>query len=264
MFFGYSQNFCGLEGRFTDVRGEVIFDFSDGFEGFVLGVFKLGFGNVTLRFHEVKDKISAIFCRFRVVFGVKSGRIFGYAGDSRALGKRQIGNFFSEVIFGRALHAVVSAAEVYDVEIHLENLIFVVNRFHFLSYRHFVDFALECFFGGKLRVFDKLLSYRRGAFGHFFGFEVFDYGAGNALVVNAAVAVKSLVLNGYERIYKILRHFGQRNVAFEFENFAPKAVGYHGCGAVLRQRFHVDFRLGFKASETEKTDACHKQAEHRN
>ena len=117
-----------------------------------------------------------------------------------ALRHAELGRMHAEVPARRRLDAVIAAAEVDVVEIHLQYLVLFVSLLELIGEHRLVDLALHALFIGEVAEFDELLADRGRALHIGAGLEVRPGRAEDADDVHAEMVVKARVLGRDERI----------------------------------------------------------------
>ena len=126
---------------------------------------------------------------------ISSGTV-DYAGKQCAFRERQIFGGFSEISFRGGAYTEYVVPEINNVQIVFEYCFFVVFTVEFARNTDFVYFSAQRFFAGQMRVFNKLLSNRAGAFFDFSAEDIVFCRGNNAQKVYAVMTVKTLVFYG--------------------------------------------------------------------
>ena len=136
-----------------------------------------------------------------VAVGVSDG-----ARQRRAFAKRQLGYFLAEVVHRGHLDAIVTAAQVDDVQVLQEDIVLGYLLLQLQGKVGFLQFALVVLVGGEHGQLDQLLC-DGGAALHVVIQKVRDQRAGDALDVHAVVRAEALVLDGDDRVFQVFGDF---------------------------------------------------------
>ena len=160
---------------------------------------------IALLIHFAQDVLLTLLVVFNAVKRVVIRRQVCNSDDGRGLGNAQIFCVLAEIGLRRGLDAVAALAEVNGVEIILKDLFLVVVFLKVERLEYLKQLALHRYIVLLSEVFYELLGYRRAAEGRAAG-EHIQCRVCGAEPVNAFVRVKTLVLDGNERVLHILRY----------------------------------------------------------
>ena len=177
----------------------------------------LGFRDVSVAVHLADDGVSPFLGFRRVLGGVPSSWRLSDSGEQGGFGKVEILGGFREEILRRDFHAVTVRAELGEVEISGEDLVFrhfsldgdgeacFVELAGDRAFRRLFDQIVVVGHAALLDqcVLDVLLRDGRAA-GGVSACEVVDEGAGQTLNVDPVVVVEASVLNGDSGILHVL------------------------------------------------------------
>ena len=163
-------------------------------------------GDLALGEHRLQHLLAPHERRRRVVQRVVDRRRLRQAGEQRRLRKRQVLRLLREVRLGGGLDAVGVVPVVDGVQVGLEDprlrpLVAELDREAGL-----LDLAVERLLAARVHVPDELLADRRAALDHLAGADVGPERAQDPDVVDAAVLVEALVLDGDRRPRQPRRH----------------------------------------------------------
>ena len=115
--------------------------------------------------HKVQNEVAPLTAFVGVFVGSVDVRRFYHACQHGAFRQRKLRRALVEIDVGGALYAVGVSAEIYGVEIHLQNFVLGIAFFQLQSQQCLVDLAFEVFAAVQMCVFDKLLTDGGGALG---------------------------------------------------------------------------------------------------
>ena len=145
----------------------------------------------------------------RVQLGIVLPGILRDAHDVRGLGHGQLAHLLAEIGLCRGIDAVGPAAEVDNVEIHLQDLFarVVIGEAQRAEDLKHLAADRDLILAGQ--VFDHLLGQRRGAARAVRAAQHVKHGLRRALPVHAVVLEKAFVLDRHQRLPDIVRDIGK-------------------------------------------------------
>ena len=191
----------------------------------------LRFVDMSPRAHSRKNE----FFSPRTVFGMLKGGIIvrGFDESRKDRGIREVEFFglLAEVEIRRRAQSEATVTEIDGVEIFFEYLVLGISLFQRSGEFKFFQLAFDGLFLRKMGVFDELLGNGGGALLKRARLGVFQGGFRHALEVEAAVAVKALVLGVHEGVFR-----------FRSQGIEPKSFA-------RRKRRGVFYRLALRVEK---------------
>ena len=169
------------------------------------GLVILRLGDVALIVHLSKDELLPRLVVVAADERIVLGGVVRDADDAGALRERQLRRCLAEVGLRRGVDAVAALAEIHDVQVPLDDLLFVVRLFKFKRLEDLQQLALDGDVVLLREVLDELLRDGGAAEVVAHGEEHVHERAGGAVPVHALVLVKALILNGDGRVLHVLR-----------------------------------------------------------
>ena len=135
--------------------------------------------------------------------------VFGDAGQDCTLGQVQFLQVFSEIGSGSRIDAIGALAQIDEVEVHLQNAVFVPAQvlFQLQGAENFVELALDRIIVLIGQVFNQLLRDRRTA--AFRAGDPVEHTLRSTAPVHALMFIKALILNSNKSILQVLWNFLQ-------------------------------------------------------
>ena len=180
-------------------------------QGLFIGFLRRSGGDVAFFCHAIQNVELPVFGQLEIAERGIAARRLRQSGKESDLCKVQILNPLVEIDLGRGLDPIGAAAEIYLVEIDVEDLFLAQGGVDAVGENCFLDFAGVGFFRGQQECPGDLLGYGAAPLAPFSGTKIVEKRPDDRPGVNPAVLIKPGVFRGHKGLGEQLRHGGERD-----------------------------------------------------